>query len=180
MRSEKINIKFSIIAAVTIDGKIAKNNHQFTDWTSPEDKDFLHQQLDKSDCVIVGNNTYKISHQPLSRRNCLVFTKSVDAVRPAGKLCLYVNPAKVNLEKLVKQKSYRRIAVLGGMQVYSWFLQQRLVDDIYLTIEPVIFGAGLSLFDVKLKKILKNFKLISVRRLNKTGTILLHYIKSNS
>ena len=65
------------IAAATIDGKIALDSGHFSDWTSKEDKDFLHEMLDKSDAVVVGNNTYKTAIGPPSKRNCIVFTASV-------------------------------------------------------------------------------------------------------
>ena len=57
------------IAAVTIDGKIALDAHSGSAWTSREDKDFLHDMLDTSDVVVVGNNTYKAAIEPLSKRN---------------------------------------------------------------------------------------------------------------
>src|SRR3990170_3128013 len=80
------------IAAVTIDGKIALDAGHFSDWTSKEDKDFLHEMLDKSDVVIVGNNTYKTAIEPLSKRNCIVFTASVRTSEHKGDMLTYCNP----------------------------------------------------------------------------------------
>lgn len=78
------------IAAVTIDGKIARHAGHFTDWTSPEDKTFLRSLLDKSDVVIVGNNTYKTAEGPLSKRNCIVFTRAVrDTERRSDNMFYY-------------------------------------------------------------------------------------------
>ena len=86
-----------MITAVTLDGKIAKNKNHFTDWTSKEDKDFLHSIFDKSDVIIVGNNTYKTSIKPLSKRNCIVFTKSVKIIKQASTNCLYINPNNIDI-----------------------------------------------------------------------------------
>ncbi|PIR92327.1 hypothetical protein COU01_02305 [Candidatus Falkowbacteria bacterium CG10_big_fil_rev_8_21_14_0_10_44_15] len=176
MAGKKIKPRYYLIAALSLDGKIAKHARHFTGWTSPADKDFLHARLDASDCVIVGNNTYKTARQPLSKRNCLVFTKSVGAVKQASERCLYVNPAKIDIAKLIKQAGYRQVAILGGTQIFSWFLEKNLLDELYLTIEPVVFGSGLPLFNINLAAV-KKFKLASVRRLNSMGTVLLHYTK---
>ncbi|OGF28796.1 hypothetical protein A2477_04375 [Candidatus Falkowbacteria bacterium RIFOXYC2_FULL_47_12] len=164
-----------MIAAITIDGRIAKDSHQLTDWTSVEDKNFLHKKLDASDVVIVGNNTFKTAREPLSKRNCIVFTRAIAGSRQKNENCLYVNPAGVDIIKLLQGKNYRRIAVLGGTQVYSWFLEKNLLDEIYLTVEPIVFGSGLPLFTAGLTRDTQ-YKLISAKKLNNKGSVLLHYV----
>ncbi len=165
---------YSMIVATTIDGKIATHSRQFTSWTSKEDKDFLHKLLDKSDVVVVGNNTYKTAKKPLSKRNCIVLTRGASkAVRKNPRL-VFFNPQKENLDRFIKKAGYRRIAVLGGAQSYTYFLEKNLIDEIYLTIEPLVFGRGISMFDgVRASR--RYFKLVSVKKLNKKGSLLLHF-----
>ena len=80
-----MSIKYIAIAAVTLDGKIAKNKDHVSDWTSPEDKVFMRALLDKSDVIIVGNNTYKTAIAPLSKRNCIVLSRSASVVSPPSR-----------------------------------------------------------------------------------------------
>ena len=167
-------MKFIAIAAVTIDGKIARNSNHPSDWTSPEDKAFLHAELDRCDVTVVGNKTYKLAQKPLSKRNCIVFTRSIDRTRQQNDKLIYINPKGKNIQKFIEEKGYRRICILGGAQVYNYFLEHNLIDEIYLTIEPVIFGKGISLFDKKVKNV--DYKLKSVKKLNNMGTVLLRYI----
>jgi dihydrofolate reductase len=47
-----------------------------------------------------------------------------------------------------------------------------MLTDLYLTIEPVIFGAGIPLFAGKYK--LRKTKVVSVKKLNRKGTVLIH------
>ncbi len=162
------------IAASTIDGKIALGADHFSDWTSPEDKDFLHEMLDQSDVVVVGNNTYKTAIEPLSKRNCIVLTSSVaTSERKSDKLLLW-NPVTTTFEAVAG--NYKTAALLGGTQAYTYFLENDLLDELYLTIEPLVFGRGLPLFETKENK-LTQFKLASTKQLNDKGSLLLHYTK---
>ncbi len=162
------------IAATTLDGKIAFNAEHFSDWTSKEDKDFLHEMLDKSDVIAVGNNTYKTAIEPLSKRNCIVLTSSVAiSERKSGRLFL-VNPQTADIRKILA--TYEHVAVLGGTQTYTYFLENDLLDELYLTIEPIAFGRGLNLFESS-KDIDAHFRLESTKQLNEKGSVLLHYLK---
>lgn len=182
-----MSIKYIAIAAITLDGKIAKHKSHMSDWTSPEDKLFMRALLDKCDVIVVGNNTYKTAIKPLSKRNCIVFSKSANQLISKSVKLLYCNPAKTDFKKLITKLKYRRIAILGGAQTYSYFLENNLLDEIYLTVEPLVFGQGISLFSPPFQGGVsrragrggwnKRFKLLSVKKLNKQGSLLLHYKK---
>ena len=159
-------------AAVTIDGKIARHAGHFTDWTSPEDKTFLHDLLDKSDIIVVGNNTYKIAQKQLAERSCVVFTHSVRTTARQHDNLLFCNPGRVDMRTILDP--YKTVAVLGGTQTYTYFLENDLLDEIYLTIEPLVFGRGLNIFESTAAKEEKP-RLLAVKKLNKEGSILLHY-----
>lgn len=176
-KKRKNNQKYILLAAVTIDGKIARHRHHLSsDWTSRADKKHLRQILDQAEIIIVGNKTYKTAYRPLAKRNCLVLTRSIDKTLQKTDNCLYCNPEKVSLKKILAERGYKNICLLGGTATYSLALAKGLVDEIYLTIEPYIFGSGLNLFDLKIKN-KQSYKLISVKKLNKRGTVLLHYKK---
>jgi dihydrofolate reductase len=162
------------IAAVTIDGKIARHADHLTDWTSPEDKIFLRAFLDKSDVVVVGHNTYKTAEGPLSKRNCIVLTRTVQNIERQSDRLLFWNPEGTPIETVLEP--YRIIALLGGAQAYTYFLEHDLIDELYLTIEPLAFGRGLNLFESGVD-IETKFQLVSIERLNEKGAVLLYYKK---
>ncbi|MCR4325617.1 MAG: dihydrofolate reductase family protein [Patescibacteria group bacterium] len=170
------------IAATTLDGKIALDEASGSSWTSPEDKDFLHEMLDKSDVVVVGNNTYKAAKEPLSKRNCIVLTHSVKATERVNDKLLLWNPEGESHSSILssfaeaskdRQKT-GMMAVLGGAQTYSYFLKEGLLDELYLTIEPLVFGRGIPLF-ADVGEDSAHFRLLSSKQLNEKGTMLLHY-----
>lgn len=177
---------FIALAAISLDGRIASLKKGGSAWTSREDKDFLHRELDRCDLIIVGRKTYDLAKKPLAKRNCLVFTTRVKGFKKINGRLAYYHP---HLTSPLKGEEFpslegrgkgrvKKVCVLGGSQVYSWFLKRGLIDEIYLTIEPLVFGAGVPLFDIPLKT-LQTYKLESIKRLNKTGTIVIHYVKVN-
>ncbi len=83
----------------------------------------------------------------------------------------FVNPARVDLAALLAK--YRHIAVLGGGAVYRFMLESGLLDEIFVTVEPLIFGRGKQMFVGSTKTV--RVRLLSVRRFNLAGTLLLHY-----
>ncbi len=165
------------IAAVTIDGKIAVGPGHFSDWTSPEDKDFLHEFLDASDVIVVGNNTYKTAIEPLSKRNCIVLTSSVSSTERKNDKLLLWNPAGAPHSTVLQNTG--TIAILGGTQTYTYFLENNLLDEMYITIEPVVFGRGLNLFESR-ENLLRKFHLESLKQLNENGSLLLHFTKDGN
>jgi dihydrofolate reductase len=189
--------RYIAIAAVTLDGKIAKTKSHMSTWTSKEDKLFMRALLNKCDAIIVGNNTYKTAIKPLSKRNCIVLSRSANKLiskssgltrgvysppfkggaRGGYKPRLeYCNPKKSDLKKLIRDRGYKRIAILGGAQTYAYCLKNNLLDELYLTIEPIVFGKGINLFESR-KFLEQKFKLDSIKKLNRQGSLLLHYKK---
>lgn len=164
--------EYLAIAAVSLDGRIGAHEKHFSDWTSKEDKKFMRALLEKCNVIIVGNSTYKTAIVPLSKRNCIVLTRSVKKQKQEAPNLLYLNPKGANVKTAIKKAGYRKVAVLGGAQTYAYCLEHKLLTDLYLTIEPVIFGAGIPLFAGKYK--LRKTKVVSVRTLNRKGTVLIH------
>lgn len=163
------------IAAVSIDGMIARYPGEPSDWTSYEDKKFLHTELDRCDAVVVGRTTYMIAKKPLAKRTCLVCTRSVETVQDVDAHCTLINLETVSLDAIVGDLGYERIAILGGSQIYSYFFAHDKVDEIYLTIEPVVFGTGVPFIGNKILS--RKYHLVNTHQLNQQGTILLHYKK---
>lgn len=168
---------YTAVAAITVDGKIARDLAHMSDWTSKEDKEILRAAIAESDAVLVGNNTYKTAIAPLSKRNCVVITRSVSEPKRANPLCVYINPEKNDLRNFLEAEcGYQSVCILGGAATYNYCLAHDMLDFLYLTIEPVVFGAGIDLFTDLPREV--KFQLVDFRKLNPGGTIFLKYRKS--
>jgi dihydrofolate reductase len=162
------------VAASTIDGKIAHDSDHPSEWTSPEDKTFLHEFLKSADVVVIGTNTYKTAPNFFAHYNCVVLSSHLGEAKRESERLLLCNPKHTDVRKLLSQ--YATVAVLGGTQTYTYFLEHDLLDEIYLTVEPLVFGRGLQLFESSHNSA-AHFRLASHKKLNDKGSLLLHYTK---
>lgn len=159
------------VVAISLDGKIATATYQ-KNWSSPEDQNHLHKVEDSCDVLVMGRNSYEVAKEKLMKRNVMVFSRSS---KKENKHLVFVNPEKTKINEYLQQKKYKRICILGGPEVYSYFLERNLIDELWVTIEPIVFGQGLGIFS-KLKES-KQFRLLSIKKLNNKGSVLLHYVK---
>jgi len=168
-------IKFILLVAVSLDGYIANGEKEGSEWTSPEDKKFFFKELDKCDVAIMGRKTFDAIKRPLTPRNRVVFTHQKTFRHSAEYENVLAFAGSVSaLLSFLKKQSWKRVAIVGGTSIYDWFLKQNLVDEVYLTIEPVLFGTGKT-FTSRILPVCRKSKLVSVRKLNTKGTLLLHY-----
>ncbi len=162
--------RYIAFVAASVDGRISLSSKTLPHWTSQEDWKFFQKSLSRIEAVVVGRNTYLSAADRLRQRNAFVLSSRQKTSQRRGTV-IFVNPTNVNLAKLVQQ--YKSVAVLGGGAVYRFMLENGLLDEIFITIEPLIFGRGKEMFVGGTQT--TQLRLLSVKRLNRAGTLLLHY-----
>lgn len=162
--------RFVAFVAASIDGRISLSEKTLPRWTSKEDWRFLERSLSRADAVVVGRNTYKAAARRLRKRHTFVLSNRLRAMTRRGTVT-FVNPTNVDVTSLFVH--YKLVAVLGGGAVYRFMLESKLLDEIFVTIEPFIFGRGKEMFAGGTRTM--RTSLLSVRRLNRAGTLLLRY-----
>jgi len=155
--------------AMTADGKIAKNSTQLANWTSHEDKKLFVEISKQHGVIMMGENTFNTFPKPLPGRLNVVFTKQENPEEINEVKWVSGEPEKV-LEEL-EILGYKSALLGGGATLNSLFLKNKLINEIILTVEPKIFGSGLSLFN---EDINADLELITMKKLNE-NTIMLKY-----
>lgn len=166
-------MKVFIIAAISADGFIARNTTELADWTSSEDKKLFVKLTKEAGVMVMGATTLATIGRALPGRRTIVYTTHPQDINIEGVEPTTEDP-KLLVERL-KNEGAEAIAVCGGRSIYSLFLQAGLVDELYLTVEPVLFGSGIGLFKDELNT---KLSLLEATNLNK-DVILLHYAVDN-
>lgn len=153
--------------AMTLDGKIAKSSNHFPDWTSKEDKKYFSKISKESGVVIMGDKTFYTFPSPLKDRLNVVFTMEKNPKPISGVKWVSGEPKDVIFE--LKGMGYKSVILGGGASLNGLFLKKGLVDEICITVEPKIFGEGLSLFS---RDFDVNLKLIKTEKINNNSVVL--------
>ena len=111
--------------------------------------------LKSIDCYVLGSRTYEHALQlgwPYGDTPVVVVTtRKWPPASTRNTIEFYSGDLKTLVgEKLAPR--YRNIWLVGGAMLSQRFLEFGLVDEISLTIAPVLLGAGLRLFDGSLKE----------------------------
>jgi dihydrofolate reductase len=138
-------MKIILMMAQTLDGKIGKNKSHKTNWTSSEDKKEFIKLTKKAGVIIMGNSTYKTLGFPLKNRlNCILTRNKKDKKDIKGELEYFEDINE--LLKSLEDRKYKEAILCGGSKINSLFIKNNLISEIYITIEPKIFGNGINLF----------------------------------
>lgn len=165
-------MKTFIIAALSADGFIARHANDFArDWASETDKEIFIRLTKEAGTVVFGSTTARTlidAKRRLPGRRKIVYTHNPDSITAEGYETTSEAPADL-LRRLEKERVIG-VAVCGGAQIYSLFLGAGVVDELYLTIEPKLFGSGIA-FGIAAQE--HNLELLSVSRQGQS--VLLHY-----
>ncbi len=176
-------MRITMVDAMSVDGRIAAGDvGSAQTWISTED-DMRFRALRRSyDTVIMGRKTYDaVQPSPNVNRLKVVLTR-----RPAdyaaqthpGTLEFTDEAAPVLIESL-RTRGRQNVLIYGGGEINRLFLEHGLVDDLFLTVEPVLLGQGARLVSGG-DALGTGLILQSVEQLNDRGTLLLHYVVEGS
>lgn len=166
-------IKTYIIVAQTADGKIARHSSHEADWTSKADKKHFIEMTKKSGAMIMGLNTFKTFPSPLKGRLHIVYSDQDNAEKDnIPDVVEYTKDSPEVLIQKLEERGFKEVAICGGSTIYTMFMKSGLVKNIYMTIEPRLFGQGMSIFnqDLDIK-----MKLNSTKTISGENVVLLEY-----
>ena len=161
-------MKVVLYMAITANGYIAKENDE-TPW-SDEEWDSFSNIAKKIGNLVIGRKTFEIMNQDDEFQQIgNPFTVIVS--NKENNNSNFVNSPEQAI-KLLEEKGFSEILVAGGGMLNSSFMQKGLVDEIYLDVEPFLFGKGIKLFaDNEFET---KLELLETKQLSK-NTIQLHY-----
>jgi dihydrofolate reductase len=171
-------MQITFLAVQSINGFITRNDEPGVGFASREDNAWFEEFLHGMDLILMGRQSYEVSRDwvrgdtigPAPR---WIFTRDADRYsdeRIPGKL-EFVGLDKQAFIESVEDQVLNKVALCGGPGISSWFFDHGLVDEMYITVEPVIFQRGTPLLAVTRDV---DCELLSVRNLS-NQTLLLHY-----
>jgi dihydrofolate reductase len=143
----------SLFIATTLDGYIAKpgNDLSFLKLVEKEDEDYGYAEFTATiDTIILGRKTYDwvvkeigSSHYDNGERKVYVITRTE---RPAVGKTRFYNGSPAELVRQLKSEEGKNIYCDGGAEVINDLLKNDLVDEMIISVIPVLVGDGTRLF----------------------------------
>lgn len=171
--------KVILYIAMSIDGYIAKPNDDlsFLSIVEKEGEDYGYAAFIKTiDTVILGRKTYDwiMAHVPEfvhADKETFVITRTTKA--RAGNTHFYTDNLKELIHKL-KAAQGKNIFIDGGAEIVNALLNEELIDEMVLSLIPIVLGSGVRLFHDSNPE--QQFSLTSSQAFD-TGLVQLQYTK---
>jgi len=170
-------MKTVLVFVSTLDGKVTKwGDPHIRLWTSEEDQKYFTKIWSDARLIIMGSTTYiSEAFRPTLNHLLIVMSSHPDKYRSlvVPEKLEFTSKTPVQLTELYKNEGYELMLVVGGAHIATSFLKDQLLDEIWLTIEPKIFGIGGN-FVIE-EKLDINLRLINIEKINKQGTLIVKY-----
>ncbi|WP_346426788.1 dihydrofolate reductase family protein [Virgibacillus sp. YIM 98842] len=109
----------------------------------------VFRSFEKVDTVLLGKRSYDwvmkqdIEEFPYKNKESYVFTRSSIEDTEHVK---FVNDDIANFTNDLKNQEGRNIWIVGGGELLQSFINEKLVDELIITVAPTIIGKGIPLF----------------------------------
>ncbi|PXX22486.1 dihydrofolate reductase family protein [Arenibacter sp. ARW7G5Y1] len=171
--------KVKLFIATSLDGFIAQPNDDlsFLKLVEKEGEDYGYAAFTSTiDTIIIGRKTYDYvvkeigaSHYDNGKRDVYVVTRTE---RPDSGRIKFYSGSLVELIAKLKSEKGKDIYCDGGAEVVNELLKNDLIDELTISIVPILVGNGTRLFKEERPEQLLEF--VSVKTFE-TGLIQLHY-----
>lgn len=138
--------KIRLFIASSLDGYIARTSGE-VDWLFTDSDYGYNEFFAQIDTVLMGNKTYQQildwGEYPYKGKKGFVFSKTRQGERDnnvefvGGDLKVFINT--------LLNHSGGDMWLVGGSQIIHYFMQQGFVDELILSIHPIILGSGIPL-----------------------------------
>lgn len=142
--------KLAVFIAVTLDGYIATADHNL-EWLFQVEGEGDNGMADFErtvDTVVMGRTTYDwvMAHTdafPYPDKTCYVFSRTP---REDTENVSFVREDAAAFARRLREQDGKTVWIMGGGELISAFIRERLVDEIIVTVAPVLLGSGIPLF----------------------------------
>ncbi len=170
-------MKIILVFVSTLDGKVTKwGNPIVRSWSSKSDQKYFSKVWDESKLIVMGSKSFDADPLKPSPKHLLV----VMTHRPsdykyyeAGGQLEFTSESPSQLCSRLEKEGHSRMLLVGGPRIAASFFKEKLVDELWLTFEPKIFGTGGNL--VTEEKLDVELRLISYEIVNDEGTLITKY-----
>ncbi|ETZ21978.1 dihydrofolate reductase family protein [Pedobacter sp. V48] len=169
--------------AITLDGYIEGPNGEY-DWCFTDQDYGLNEFFTLVDAIFIGRKSYEIAQQHAENNNGetipgmpvmkeYVFSKSLKTVKQGAVL---MSDNSITQARKIKEQSGKDIWLYGGAELTDALMKEGLVDELWLSVHPILLGDGKTLFG---KQNIRRKLTLLQSKTYETGLVSLRYSINN-
>lgn len=139
--------------AVTLDGYIEGPNGEY-DWCFTDQDYGLNEFFAGVDTIFIGRKSYETAQQYADNNNGetipgmpamteYIFSNTLKTVKEGA---LLISGNGITEARKIKQQPGKDIWLYGGAELSNALMQAGLVDELWLSVHPILLGSGKALF----------------------------------
>lgn len=170
-------MKKVLVFVSTLDGKVTHwGVPHVGKWASKEDQLYFKKIWDEASLTVMGSGTYDAEPiKPTPTHHLVIMTRNPARYQPQeviGQL-EFTSQSPEQIVAHYEKEGLKQMLIVGGARLATSFLKAQLIDELWLTIEPKIFGVGDNFVIHEPMDI--DLRLISVDKVNDRGTLITKY-----
>lgn len=137
----------TLYSALSADGLIATNDHD-SDWVSEVDLEVFNKTILDAGCMILGKTTFFQYPKMFPMPGVLNVVMTHDAsLKSDAKDVFFAAGSLENTVKEMEARGIERAVLIGGGKTNASFIKANLIDELILSIHPLLLGQGIQLFE---------------------------------
>jgi len=163
--------------SMSINGLVTRSNNDDFSWQSKEDKEHFLKLKSQYSLIIMGRKTYdyirhKLVLDPKMLRVVVTHHPDRYSSNQINNQLEFINLDPITLVHNLETRGFKKALLAGGPNIATQFLNCHLINEIYLTIEPIIISYGIKIFEIPNEE---KMTLIESKTLNSKGALILNY-----
>lgn len=180
MRTKRERMRKLILGlAVSLDGYIEGPNGEY-DWCFTDQDYGLHEFYSRIDAIFIGRKSYEIAQQYAESNNGeiapgmpaiteYVFSNTLTSVKPGA---ILISGDSIAKAREIKNQPGKDIWLYGGAALTDALMKEGMVDELWLSVHPILLGSGKLLFRRQDKR---SYLTLLESKTYETGLVSLRY-----
>lgn len=142
-------MKAIMYPAISLDGFIAKPDGDSSSWVDQTGEALYEIQVERCGCVLVGRKTYEEyidDFRSKKDKDVVVFVCSRQLGNTHEENIKFVSGSPPEILRIIEKQGFSEVIVCGGGEINGLFAMAGLVDEIIISVQPVVLGEGIRLF----------------------------------
>ncbi len=152
--------------AISINGLITKGEDD-SDWVAETDWKEFDSLMRDCGIIVMGRRTYEVFGDdfPCEGAVNVVMTSNSELLnQKTPDDVIFTDKSPQEVIKMAEEKGFEKLMLIGGMKLNTSFFKEDLIDEIWLSVHPLLIGEGKMIMEEMSYE--KKLKLLGVKELD--------------